>query len=77
MKILVVFDEKGKIIGTVIPKHDQIKIRSAEGTAVHVIEKPELDTEAARKYLQDLHQNFRMEVSGEPRLVPKKASKLK
>jgi hypothetical protein len=74
MKIFVVFDEKGQIRGTVLSMYDQMKIRSPEGTSVHTIEKPEIGPghKDAQHYVRDLHENFRVEVLGEPRLVRKK-----
>lgn len=73
MKIFVVFDEKGQIRGTVVSGHDQMKIRTPEGTSVHTIEKPEIGHQDAQRYVRDLHENFRVEVLGEPRLVRKKS----
>lgn len=76
MKIFVVFDEKGLIRGTVVSAHDQMKIRSSEGTSVHVIEKSEIGHEDVPRYVRDLHEHFRVEVLGETRLVPKTRKKV-
>jgi hypothetical protein len=73
MKIFVIYDEKGQIKGTVVPTHDQVRIHSSEGTRVHTIEHPETDHKAGQRYVRDLHENFRVEVLGEPRLVRKRA----
>ena len=72
MKIFVVFDEKGQIKGTVVSAHDQVGIRSSQGTRIHTIEKPEIGYEDAPRYVRDLHENFRIEVPGEPQLVRKR-----
>ena len=73
MKIFVIFDEKGQIRGTVASAHDQMKIRSSEGTKIHTIEKPEVAYKDIPQYLRDLHQNSRVDVSGPTRIVRKRS----
>ena len=72
MKVFIIFDERGRIRGSVASALHNVAVRSGEGTRVHTIERSDLNSESVRPYLRELHTNFRVDPHGEPTLVRRK-----
>ena len=73
MKVFVIFDEQGRIRGSVASALDHIDVRSGTGTRVHRMEVSDLDPKDVPAYVRNLHTNFRVATLGEPTLVPRKS----
>jgi len=77
MKVFVIHDNKGKIRGVVTSLMDNVGVKAARGMKVHTMEKEDLESAERRRYVIDLHKNFKVETtSGKSRVVqrPRKKS---
>ena len=76
MKIFVLYDEEGKIRGTMATTLEDIGVKPSSGMHVHMFERDTLNAGEQRRYLGELHNNFRVAntPSGESTLVQKSAT---
>ena len=74
-KIFVVHDDQGRIKATAVSALEHSLVKTSNGLRVPVIDHPGLDRKEMREHLTDLHRNHRVEVMGEPRIVPKHTKK--
>lgn len=74
MKVFVMYDEQGRIRGSVASELNEFDARPQAGTGmrVHRFEVTDVKREDLQKYLRDLHTNFTVAALGAPTLVPKK-----
>ncbi len=75
MRIFIQYDEKGEIRGTMVTTLEDIAVKPSSGMCVHVHERDSLNEEELRRYLGELHNNFRVgsTPSGRSTLVHKSA----
>lgn len=76
MKIFVMYDETGKVRGTMASALEETAIRPGPGLRVHVLERAALTPEEQRRHLAELQNHFRVleGPSGEPILVRRSAT---